>query len=70
MTDASASPRGADQGRAPGAHDDRLAPVLRPVRAGNGFEEALEQILQVIRLGLVPAGERLPQERSWPSGSG
>ncbi|WP_340562922.1 FadR/GntR family transcriptional regulator [Streptomyces sp. GSL17-111] len=42
---------------------DRLAPVLRPVRAGNGFEEALEQILQVLRLGLVPAGGRLPAER-------
>ncbi|EFL22019.1 hypothetical protein SSOG_01731, partial [Streptomyces himastatinicus ATCC 53653] len=34
-----------------GAGGDRLAPVLRPVRAGNGFEEALEQILQVVRLG-------------------
>ncbi|MCL7428703.1 FadR/GntR family transcriptional regulator [Streptomyces sp. YS415] len=43
--------------------EDRLAPVLRPVRAGNGFEEALEQILQVVRLGLVPAGGRLPAER-------
>ncbi|PJM95315.1 FadR/GntR family transcriptional regulator [Streptomyces sp. CB01373] len=43
--------------------DDRLSPVLRPVRAGNGFEEALEQILQVVRLGLVPSGERLPSER-------
>ncbi|MPY61904.1 FadR/GntR family transcriptional regulator [Streptomyces spongiae] len=42
---------------------DGLAPVLRPVRAGNGFEEALEQILQVVRLGLVPGGERLPAER-------
>ncbi|MCT2593419.1 FCD domain-containing protein [Streptomyces sp. N2-109] len=43
---------------------DRLGPVLlRPVRAGNGFEEALEQILQVVRLGLVPHGERLPAER-------
>ncbi|MDF3299814.1 FadR/GntR family transcriptional regulator [Streptomyces tropicalis] len=47
----------------PGRLDGRLAPVLRPVRAGNGFEEALEQILQVVRLGLVPAGERLPAER-------
>nr|BFD85806.1 FCD domain-containing protein [Streptomyces sp. Xyl84] len=46
-----------------GAAGDRLAAVLRPVRAGNGFEEALEQILQVVRLGLVPAGERLPAER-------
>jgi DNA-binding FadR family transcriptional regulator len=42
---------------------DRLTPVLRPVRTGNGFEEALEQILQVVRLGLVPAGGRLPAER-------
>ncbi|MFD4575819.1 FadR/GntR family transcriptional regulator [Streptomyces sp. NPDC058417] len=46
-----------------GAPEDRLTPVLRPVRAGNGFEEALEQILQVMRLGLVPDGERLPAER-------
>lgn len=45
----------------PGA--DRLSAVLRPVRAGNGFEEALEQILQIVRLGLVPDGERLPAER-------
>ncbi|MFI6373131.1 FadR/GntR family transcriptional regulator [Streptomyces sp. NPDC050546] len=42
---------------------DGLTPVLRPVRAGNGFEEALEQILQVVRLGLVAGGERLPAER-------
>ncbi|MFD3520810.1 FadR/GntR family transcriptional regulator [Streptomyces sp. NPDC058653] len=42
---------------------DRLTPVLRPVRAGNGFEEALEQIMQVLRLGLVAGGERLPAER-------
>ncbi|GGX09813.1 FadR/GntR family transcriptional regulator [Streptomyces lomondensis] len=49
--------------RAGGEVRDRLAPVLRPVRAGNGFEEALEQILQVVRLGLVAGGERLPAER-------
>jgi DNA-binding FadR family transcriptional regulator len=41
----------------------RLALVLRPVRTGNGFEEALEQILRILRLGLVPTGERLPSER-------
>ncbi|MEU5423396.1 FCD domain-containing protein [Streptomyces sp. NPDC020667] len=46
-----------------GSSADRLAPVLRPVRAGSGFEEALEQILQIVRLGLVPEGERLPSER-------
>ncbi|MER6995896.1 FCD domain-containing protein [Streptomyces sp. NPDC000410] len=50
-------------GSADGSATDRLTPVLRPVRAGNGFEEALEQILQVVRLGLVPGGERLPAER-------
>ncbi|GHG29180.1 transcriptional regulator [Streptomyces hydrogenans] len=47
----------------PAGPADRLTPVLRPVRAGNGFEEALEQLLQVVRLGLVPDGERLPAER-------
>ncbi|MFD7922796.1 FadR/GntR family transcriptional regulator [Streptomyces sp. NPDC059740] len=46
---------------------ERLAPALRPVRAGNGFEEALEQILRVLRLGLVPEGERLPPERELAS---
>ncbi|GGX94820.1 FadR/GntR family transcriptional regulator [Streptomyces anandii] len=51
------------QGTEPDGPADRLAPVLRPVRAGNGFEEALEQILQVVRLGLVPGGGRLPSER-------
>ncbi|MEU8457952.1 FCD domain-containing protein [Streptomyces griseoaurantiacus] len=56
------APEGAPEGAADGARD-RLAPVLRPVRTGNGFEEALEQILRVLRLGLVPAGERLPAER-------
>ncbi|WP_050501996.1 FadR/GntR family transcriptional regulator [Streptomyces monomycini] len=61
---------GADNGAAGSAQSgparrpaDRLAPVLRPVRAGNGFEEALEQILQIVRLGLVQGGERLPAER-------
>lgn len=48
---------------APPTPQDALAPVLRPVPTGNGFEAALEQILQVVRLGLVPAGERLPAER-------
>ncbi|MEU6402768.1 FCD domain-containing protein [Streptomyces sp. NPDC046985] len=57
-----AQAREAREARAGGPRD-RLAAVLRPVRAGNGFEEALEQILQVVRLGLVPAGERLPAER-------
>lgn len=50
----------ADRVQTPAARDPLL---LRPVRGGNGFEEALEQILQVVRLGLVPAGRRLPPER-------
>jgi DNA-binding FadR family transcriptional regulator len=52
-----------DAAGAAGAAPDRLASVLRPVRTGSGFEEALERILQVVRLGLVPAGGRLPPER-------
>ncbi|MCC3778214.1 FadR/GntR family transcriptional regulator [Streptomyces sp. UNOB3_S3] len=58
---------GSVNGTASGSVNDsvtgRLSPVLRPVRAGNGFEETLEQILQIIRLGLVAEGERLPAER-------
>ncbi|GAA2437865.1 FadR/GntR family transcriptional regulator [Streptomyces macrosporus] len=60
------SPSGTDVSPEPAASEtgpDRLARVLRPVRAGNGFEEALERILRVIRLGLVPHGGRLPAER-------
>ncbi|WP_084961505.1 FadR/GntR family transcriptional regulator [Thermoactinospora rubra] len=37
--------------------------VLRPVRAGNAFEETVERLLQAIKLGVVPPGERLPPER-------
>ncbi|WP_069743990.1 FCD domain-containing protein [Streptomyces sp. EN23] len=59
--------RAAEGGGAAGVAGDAapgpLGSVLRPVRAGNGFEEALEQVLQLLRLGLVPPGERLPSER-------
>jgi len=37
--------------------------VFRPVRAGNAFEEAVERLLQAIKLGVVAPGERLPAER-------
>jgi len=40
-----------------------LASALRPVRVGNAFEETVERLLTVVKLGLVPAGERLPPER-------
>lgn len=37
--------------------------LLRPVRAGNAFEEAVEALLRTLRLGVVSAGDRLPPER-------
>jgi len=37
--------------------------MLRPIRGGNAFEETVERILQVIKLGVIVAGERLPPER-------
>ncbi|MDR8410664.1 FCD domain-containing protein [Nonomuraea sp. 3-1Str] len=37
--------------------------VLRPVRAGNAFEETVERLLQAIKLGVVPPGAKLPPER-------
>jgi DNA-binding FadR family transcriptional regulator len=40
-----------------------LIGVLRPVREGNAFEETVERLLTVIKLGLVGPGERFPAER-------
>jgi DNA-binding FadR family transcriptional regulator len=40
-----------------------LAGVLLPVRAGNAFEETVERLLTVIKLGLIAPGERFPAER-------
>jgi DNA-binding FadR family transcriptional regulator len=40
-----------------------LTGVLRPVRQGNAFEETVERLLTVIKLGLVGYGERFPAER-------
>ncbi|HSK97113.1 MAG TPA: FCD domain-containing protein [Euzebyales bacterium] len=37
--------------------------MLRPVREGNAFEEAIQRILQAIKLGAVTTGDRLPPER-------
>src|SRR5262249_25277149 len=39
-----------------------LAALLGPVRAGNAFEETVERVLTVIKLGLVAPGERFPPE--------
>nr|WP_221474105.1 FCD domain-containing protein [Planomonospora venezuelensis] len=38
-----------------------MSAVLRPVRAGNAFEETVERLLQAIKLGVV--AEKLPPER-------
>ena len=40
-----------------------LAAVLRPVREGNAFEETVERLLTIIKLGMVATGERFPPER-------
>jgi DNA-binding FadR family transcriptional regulator len=48
-----------------GARDGHLllAPILRPIRSGNAFEETVERLLQTIKLGVVAPGESLPAER-------
>ena len=40
-----------------------LGAVLRPVRQGNAFEETVERLLTVIKLGMIAPGERFPAER-------
>ena len=40
-----------------------LGALLGPVRAGNAFEETVERMLTVIKLGLVARGDRFPPER-------
>jgi DNA-binding FadR family transcriptional regulator len=54
-----------DESPAPGqaGRGIELSGVLRPVRAGNAFEETVERLLTVIKLGMVAPGERFPAER-------
>ena len=40
-----------------------LGAVLRPVRQGNAFEETVERLLTVIKLGVIAPGDRFPAER-------
>jgi DNA-binding FadR family transcriptional regulator len=44
-----------------------LTAMLRPVREGNAFEETVERLLTVIKLGLVAQGQRFPAERELAS---
>lgn len=38
-------------------------PALRRLRGGNAYEETVERLLQAVKLGQVPVGERFPTER-------
>ena len=40
-----------------------LTGLLRPVRENNAFEETVERLLTVIKLGFIGPGERFPAER-------
>src|SRR5215831_1739475 len=40
-----------------------LTGLLRPVRENNAFEETVERLLTVIKLGFIAPGERFPAER-------
>jgi DNA-binding FadR family transcriptional regulator len=42
---------------------DLVEPVLRRMRIGNAFEETVERLLRLIKLGVVSLGEKLPPER-------
>ena len=45
------------------AGTEALPPLLVPVRTGNAFEETVERLLAVIKLGLVAPGDKFPAER-------
>jgi DNA-binding FadR family transcriptional regulator len=42
---------------------DPVLGLIQPVRRGNAFEETVERLLHAIKLGVFPAGSRLPSER-------
>jgi DNA-binding FadR family transcriptional regulator len=48
---------------APSIGDTVVESLFRPIRDGNTFETTVERLAQAIKLGGVPAGERLPPER-------
>lgn len=52
-----------DAGRPAGPPGFDSVPMWRPVRGGNAFEITVSRLAQVIKLGLVAEGERLPAER-------
>jgi DNA-binding FadR family transcriptional regulator len=42
---------------------EALPPLLGPVRTGNAFEETVERLLSLVKLGLIAPGDRFPAER-------
>jgi DNA-binding FadR family transcriptional regulator len=56
-------PQGGSEGGNRPAPVVDLTGVLLPVRHGNAFEETVERLLTVIKLGMVGPGERFPAER-------
>lgn len=63
-TAATDRPPGADGAPPTDMPGASLDAVLRPVRSGNAFEEAIQRIMQAIKLGAVTTGQRLPPERT------
>lgn len=47
----------------PSPEPDIAASVLRAVRSRNAYEQTVERLLQLVKLGIVPYGTRLPAER-------
>lgn len=64
-TSTTAEPAEGPAARSPrtGASAMGAVSLLRPVRAGNAFEETVERLLQTIKLGVVAHGKKLPPER-------
>lgn len=46
-----------------GAAGVGVPPLLGPVRTGNAFEETVERLLTLVKLGVVAPGDRFPAER-------
>ncbi len=55
--------RAAARSTAGTASGTRSEAVLQPVRGANAFESTVEALASAIRLGVFPAGQRLPPER-------
>lgn len=61
VSGAAAQPR--DPAHADATASGRLLSQLRPVGGGDVFEEVLQRLMRLVKLGLAPPGSRLPPER-------